>query len=71
METKYNMLERNAEEETDAYKGLSIFASYGVPLGKAKSKSLTTEELIQAREYVLKNCDEAESYLKYEISYFP
>ncbi|XP_021764647.1 uncharacterized protein LOC110729242 [Chenopodium quinoa] len=69
IETKFNQLERNDDAENDDYKGLSIFASSGVPLGKAKCRSLSEEELTQVREYVLKNCDEAQTYLdEYEES---
>lgn len=69
METRYNQPERNADHGNDVYKGLSIFSPYGIPLGKAKSRYLSNEELVQAQEYVLKNCDEAELYLRYEFSY--
>lgn len=65
IETKFNQLERNANVDlVDDYQGLSIFAPLGSPLGKGKCRSLTEEELHQAREYVLKNCDEAQTYLK-------
>uniref|UniRef100_A0A803MYT9 DUF4218 domain-containing protein n=1 Tax=Chenopodium quinoa TaxID=63459 RepID=A0A803MYT9_CHEQI len=69
IETKFNQPERNDDAENDDYKGLSIFASSGVPLGKAKCRSLSEEELTQVRKYVLKNCDEAQTYLdEYEES---
>lgn len=68
METRYNQLERNADGENNVSKGLSIFSPCGIPLGKAKSRYLSNEELIQAQEYVLKNCDEAEIYLRYKFS---
>uniref|UniRef100_A0A803MY00 DUF4218 domain-containing protein n=1 Tax=Chenopodium quinoa TaxID=63459 RepID=A0A803MY00_CHEQI len=64
IETKFNQPERNDDAENDDYKGLSIFASSGVPLGKAKCRSLSEEELTQVREYVLKNYDEAQTYLE-------
>lgn len=70
IETRFNQLERNADGENDNYPGLSIFAPSGIPLGKGKCKSLTEEEVVQAREYVLKNCEEAQVYLKYETIFY-
>ncbi|XP_074281896.1 uncharacterized protein LOC141606599 isoform X1 [Silene latifolia] len=63
IETKYNQTERNADIEIDGYKGLAIFKPSGIPLGKAKTRHLTDIELMQALDYILKNCEEAESYI--------
>ncbi|KAL2933726.1 Glycogen phosphorylase [Bienertia sinuspersici] len=68
IETSYNQPKRNADEEYNDYEGQLIFASSGVPLGKAKCRSLTKKDLTQVREYVLKNCDEAQTYLKYDCT---
>ncbi|XP_065871602.1 uncharacterized protein [Euphorbia lathyris] len=71
IETRFNQPDRNTDEEDNDYQGLSIFAPIGIPLGKAKLRSLTKEELTQVREYVLKNCDEAQEYLnEYEDGTF-
>lgn len=67
IETRFTQLERNADEDTDDYQGLSIFAPCGTPLGKAKCRSLSEEELTQVQEYVIKNCEEAQGYLKYDF----
>lgn len=67
IETKFNQPERNDDAGNNDYEGISIFASSGIPLGKAKSRSLNEEELAQVREYILKNCDEAQAYLEYDI----
>ena len=66
IETRFNQQERNDDGKNDNYQGLSIFAPLGIPLGKGKCRSLTQEELAQAREYVLNNCDEAQTYVEYD-----
>ncbi|XP_074294134.1 uncharacterized protein LOC141621874 [Silene latifolia] len=63
IETKFNQNERNADKETDDYKGLAIFKPLGSLIGKAKTRSLTDIEVTQAHEYVLRNCEEAETYI--------
>ena len=70
IETKFDQLERNEDGENDDYEGLSIFAPFGTPLGKAKSRHLSDEEWMQAQDYVLRNCDEIEAYLTYVIFHF-
>ena len=70
IETKFDQLERNVDEENDYYEGLSIFAPSGTPLGKAKSRHLIDKEWMQAQDYVLRNCDEIEPYLTYVIFHF-
>ncbi|XP_021739803.1 uncharacterized protein LOC110706214 isoform X4 [Chenopodium quinoa] len=64
VETKSNQQERNSDSVSDDYEGLSIFAPSGVPLGKENSKCLTQEEWEKARDYVLKNCDEVQPFLR-------
>ena len=64
IDTRFNQPERNADDENNEYKGLSVFAPSGVSLGKAKCKSLSEQELTQIREYILKNCDEAQQFVK-------
>ncbi|XP_021743330.1 uncharacterized protein LOC110709416 isoform X2 [Chenopodium quinoa] len=64
VETKSNQQERNSDSVSDDYEGLSIFAPSGVSLGKEKSKCLTQEEWEKARDYVLKNCDEVQPFLR-------
>jgi len=64
IETRYNQPERNSDGLSDDYGGLSVFSPSGAPLEKAKSKCLTEEEWRQARDYVLKNCDELQPYLR-------
>ncbi|XP_065860184.1 uncharacterized protein [Euphorbia lathyris] len=64
IETKFNQLKRNSEGvHEDLYKGLSVFAHNGFPLNQDKSRSLTEQERKQAHIYMLKNCEEIQSFL--------
>jgi len=70
IKTKFNQAERNADESNQIYEALSIFTPCSTPLGKGKPNLLTSEELHQARDYVLKNCDEVGTYLQYDFIHY-
>ncbi|XP_052189903.1 uncharacterized protein LOC127799721 [Diospyros lotus] len=64
-ETKFNRIERNADGDgVKTIGGLSVFTQTGRALGKATQCELGREEWSQARLYVLKNCDEIQSFIE-------
>lgn len=66
VETKFNQPERNFEGYKDHISKLSIFRRNGRPLNNCKGifKKLTQEEWNRAQLYVLKNCDEVQTFLE-------
>lgn len=62
--TKFTQLERNADGVHQNYEGLSIFAPSGIHIGRGRSRKLSSKEFSEARDYVLKNCDEVQPYLQ-------
>ncbi|XP_057999327.1 uncharacterized protein LOC131178387 [Hevea brasiliensis] len=68
IETKFNRMERNYNGSSNKNKGgLSIFSKVGHGLGVSKTRVLDTQEWEQAHIYVLKNCDEVQPYIEYDI----
>nr|GLL25173.1 uncharacterized protein LOC110631536 [Ipomoea trifida] len=68
IKTKFNRLERNNDggfHTTNAE--ISIFSKSGRALGAGIARNLSDDEWLQAHIYVLKNCDEVQSFLKFRI----
>lgn len=64
VETRFNRLDRNNENGQGLGDTLPIFSHPGRALGAATVRDLEKRELDQAHMYILKNCDEAQPFLK-------
>lgn len=67
--TQFNQIERNeAVDHTQPHK-MSVFTRIGKPLGRKNIRKMTIDEWKEAHLYILKNCDEAQPFIKYVILY--
>ena len=63
-ETRFNRVERNEEGGERQNNGLSIFTKMGRPLGQGNINVLFHDDWKQSQLYVIKNCDEAQSFIE-------
>lgn len=68
-ETRFNRAERNADRG-ETTKKLSVFAGVGRPFGATTFDFLDDSELNMMHMFILKNCEEIESYIEY-VTFMP
>lgn len=70
IDSKFNQVNRNSEGAYVDSERLSVFAQTRFPLSKGKPKFLEEYERKQDQLYVLKNCEEVQPFLWYDIVFF-
>lgn len=57
MNTRFNQVNRNKDNQEASYSSLDVFSPVGRPLGKGTATQFYDETLEKAHQYVLFNCD--------------